>query len=59
MTEAIQMLVSKFESISGIIIITLVVIEWVVLFIIKKIESHKEGVVNIVSYVIQSIPYIF
>ncbi|WP_025662996.1 sterol desaturase family protein [Aquimarina megaterium] len=59
MNETIQIWLDKFQSISGIVIITLVVIEWVILFITRKIESHKEGVVNIVSYILESIPYIF
>ncbi len=59
MNEAIQIALEKSQSASGILIITLVVIEWIVLFLTKKIESHKEGVVNILSYVLESIPYIF
>ena len=59
MNETIQIWLDKFQSISGILIIILVVIEWIILFITRKIESHKEGVVNIVSYILESIPYIF
>lgn len=58
MDETIQIVLAKCQSALGIIIITLVVIEWIVLFFTKKIESNKEGVVNILSYVLQSIPYI-
>ncbi len=58
MDEAIQIVLDKFQSISGIIVLTLVAIEWIVLFLTKKIESHKEGVVNILSYMLESIPYI-
>ena len=58
MNEAIQVLQNELQSILGIIIIALVIIEWTVLFITKHIKSHKEGVVNIISYLLQSIPYV-
>ncbi len=58
MNEAIQILEDKLQGIFGIVIIFLVIIEWVVLFITKHIKSHKEGGVNIISYLLQSIPYV-
>lgn len=59
MNETIQMVLERFQSTSGILIILLVVVEWSILFITKRIESNKEGVVNILSYILQSVPYVF
>ncbi|MDY8135935.1 sterol desaturase family protein [Aquimarina sp. 2201CG5-10] len=58
MNEAILELLDKFQSISGILVISLIVIEWVILLFTKKIESNKEGFVNLISYAIEAIPYV-
>ncbi|AXT62693.1 sterol desaturase family protein [Aquimarina sp. AD10] len=59
MNDWIQLLFSKFQSVSGVLIIILVIVEWSILFFTRKIESNKEGFVNILSYVLQTIPYVF
>ncbi|KAA1246369.1 sterol desaturase family protein [Aquimarina sp. RZ0] len=58
MNESILILLDKLRSTLGIVIILLVIVEWSILTITRKIESHKEGFVNITSYPIEGIPYI-
>ena len=56
-----QELIVLFEQIQSpfmIIFLGTVAIEWIVLLISKKLESSKEGWVNLLSYVVESIPYI-
>lgn len=52
-------LFEKLESTFFIIFIVLVIIEWSMLIITKKIQSNKNGFVNILSYLVESIPYLF
>jgi len=58
MNQIVSQLLSKIEGAFGIIVIFLIILEWLILAFTKKIESHKEGIVNIVSYILQSIPYV-
>ena len=41
----------------SVIVLVLMIVEWGILIFSNYIESKKEGVVSIVSYLIQSIPY--
>ncbi|CAA0187463.1 conserved membrane hypothetical protein. Sterol desaturase family protein [Tenacibaculum maritimum] len=52
----IEFLMKKLEHMS-VIVLVLMLIEWGILIVTNFVESKKEGVVSIVSYLIQSIPY--
>ena len=41
----------------SLIVLVLMLLEWVILIFSNYIESKKEGVVSILSYLVQSIPY--
>ena len=58
MNQFILDLFGKLQSTFGIIILILVLLEWILLTVTKKMESHKEGFVNVISYLIEGIPYI-
>lgn len=55
--ESVKTFFENFGSTSGIIFVSLVALEWIILAVTKKIESHKEGVVNLLSYMIELTPY--
>jgi sterol desaturase/sphingolipid hydroxylase (fatty acid hydroxylase superfamily) len=59
MHEALEQLLGEVEGGLGLAILGLVIVEWVVSALIGKVRSHKEGVVNILSYVLESLPYLF
>jgi len=59
MDNALALLFEKIDSVFGIIVLVLVAIEWIVLVLTNKMESNKEGWVNLFSYALESIPYIF
>ncbi len=54
---------TSIENLSGhlahmsVIVLVLMIIELIILFITNYVEKKKEGLVSIVSYLIQSIPY--
>lgn len=58
MNETVLSFLESLRSISGLIIVFLVLLEWGILLYTRKIESNKEGFVNIISYFIEGIPYI-
>ncbi len=59
MNESIGLLFGKLSNIFGIIVLLLITIEWIILWVSNKMESHKEGWVNLFSYALESIPYLF
>lgn len=59
MDTSLPLLLGKMQSVFGYIVLGLVVLEWVILVVTRKMESNREGWVNIFSYVLDSIPPIF
>jgi sterol desaturase/sphingolipid hydroxylase (fatty acid hydroxylase superfamily) len=59
MNNALAVLLGKMQGVFGYIVLGLVVLEWVILVITRRMESNKEGWVNVFSYVLDSIPYFF
>jgi sterol desaturase/sphingolipid hydroxylase (fatty acid hydroxylase superfamily) len=59
MSNTLPVLLGKMQGVFGYIMLTLVVVEWVILVITRKMESNREGWVNVLSYVLDSIPYFF
>ncbi|SFD62448.1 Sterol desaturase/sphingolipid hydroxylase, fatty acid hydroxylase superfamily [Chitinophaga sp. CF118] len=59
MNNALVMLLGKLQGVFGYIVLGLVIIEWIVLVVTKKMESNKEGWVNVLCYVLESVPYFF
>ena len=58
MGQTLELVFDKLSGTFGIIVLVLVAAEWIALIITKHIKSHKEGFINILSYIIESIPYI-
>ncbi|MCO7184338.1 sterol desaturase family protein [Tenacibaculum sp. XPcli2-G] len=54
--SSIEILAGKLEHMS-LIVLVLMLVEWGILIVTSYVEKNKEGVVSIVSYLIQSIPY--
>ncbi len=54
--SSIENLVGQLEHMSVIVLI-LMLVEWGILILTNFVERKKEGVVSIVSYLVQSIPY--
>ncbi|WPQ61031.1 sterol desaturase family protein [Chitinophaga sancti] len=59
MNTYLPILLGKLQGVFGYVVLGLVVIEWLLLVISKKMESNREGWVNVLSYVLDSIPYFF
>ena len=59
MTTYLPILLGKLQGIFGYVVLGLVIAEWLLLVISKKMESNREGWVNVFSYVLDSIPYFF
>ncbi len=59
MNQVLELFFSKISDTFGLIVLALITIEWIILWITHKIESHKEGWVNLLSYALESLPYIF
>ncbi|WP_211092797.1 sterol desaturase family protein [Chitinophaga varians] len=59
METVLPLLLGKMQTVFGYIVLGLVILEWVILVISKKMESNREGWVNVVSYVLDSFPYFF
>jgi sterol desaturase/sphingolipid hydroxylase (fatty acid hydroxylase superfamily) len=57
--SGIVKLFNNLSGVFGIIALVLIILEWGILVITKTIKSSKEGWVNILSYMLDSIPYIF
>ncbi|MCW3464208.1 sterol desaturase family protein [Chitinophaga nivalis] len=57
LSNTLPLLLGKIQSVFGYIVLSMVVVEWVVLVISKKMESNREGWVNVLSYVLDTIPY--
>jgi sterol desaturase/sphingolipid hydroxylase (fatty acid hydroxylase superfamily) len=58
MNQVLDLLLVKLHSIFGILVLSLIIIEWVILVLARKMESNKEGWVNLLCYVFESIPYV-
>lgn len=54
--ELIETLLGKLQYMSLIVLI-LMLVEWILLLITNFVEDKKEGIVSIISYLVQSIPY--
>ena len=59
MNEALEGLLGDVEDRLGLAILGLVILEWVAAALVGKLKSHKDGVVNLLSYVLDSLPYVF
>jgi sterol desaturase/sphingolipid hydroxylase (fatty acid hydroxylase superfamily) len=59
MNNALAVLLGKMQGVFGYVVLGLVILEWVILVITRRMESNREGWVNIFSYVLDSIPYFF
>lgn len=59
MNNTLALLLGKMQSVIGYLVLGMVVVEWVILVISKKMESNKEGWVNLLCYVLESLPYFF
>ncbi|QKX06384.1 sterol desaturase family protein [Aquimarina sp. TRL1] len=57
MNQAIQSFFGESRSLFFIVSISLIVLEWIILLFSKDIKSNKEGFVNILSYLLEIIPY--
>ena len=57
MNNALVILFEELQGIFGIIVLSLALIEWLALVIISKMESNKEGWINILCYMIENVPY--
>ncbi|WP_431165195.1 sterol desaturase family protein [Tenacibaculum halocynthiae] len=53
---SIETMVGQLQHMSLIVLI-LMLVEWGILIVTNYIESKKEGIVSIISYLVQSIPY--
>lgn len=58
MEKSIEFLAQQLADYSSIVVLSLIVVEWGFLFITNHIESNKESLVSVVSYLVESIPYI-
>ncbi|RAJ79105.1 fatty acid hydroxylase family protein [Chitinophaga dinghuensis] len=59
MSTLLPQLLGRLQTTFGYIVLALVVLEWVILVISRKMESNREGWVNVISYVLDSFPYFF
>ncbi|SEC00507.1 Sterol desaturase/sphingolipid hydroxylase, fatty acid hydroxylase superfamily [Tenacibaculum sp. MAR_2009_124] len=59
MNELLLKVYQDLEGSLGILLLIMVAIEWISLIVIQKLESNKEGFVNLLSFIIDSIPYFF
>ncbi|SHL44755.1 Sterol desaturase/sphingolipid hydroxylase, fatty acid hydroxylase superfamily [Chitinophaga jiangningensis] len=59
MDSTLPLILGKMQGVFGYVVLGLVVLEWVILVLTRKMESNREGWVNIFSYVLDSIPPIF
>jgi sterol desaturase/sphingolipid hydroxylase (fatty acid hydroxylase superfamily) len=59
MNDFLPLLLGKLQGIFGYLVLALVIIEWLLLVVSRKMESNREGWVNVFSYVLDSIPYLF
>ncbi len=55
----IQNLLENLDGKFTIIFVVSVLLEWGILIASKKIKSNKNGLINLLSYFIEIIPYIF
>ena len=56
--EIAEVIAGFFAQYSSLAVLGLVLAEWLILFISHQIESNKESFVSVLSYIIESIPYI-
>ncbi|BDD03803.1 sterol desaturase family protein [Aureibacter tunicatorum] len=59
MGQALELLLDTLNNRLAIVMLCMVALEWLFLAVRKCIKSHKEGLVNLLSYVIESLLYIF
>ncbi|NSL86002.1 sterol desaturase family protein [Chitinophaga sp. Mgbs1] len=59
MSNALEILLSELKGPYRTIVLGSVFIEWIILIIARRIESNKSGLINILCYVIELIPYLF
>lgn len=58
MSNALETLLNELKGPYRTIVLGSVVLEWLILVIARRIESNKEGWINILCYVIELIPYL-
>lgn len=58
-SKHLEIILDQMDSVFGLVALASAVIEWLALVFTRRMESNKEGWINMLSYALDSFPYFF